>query len=265
MKKRIYIISLMIFSIFLLIGCSANDGFQSESGVPDNETDGQIITDDVPERKIIYTVDLTLYTKDLEAGIETLKSNVNGDEWFDYERIGDSNASFTIRIKSDRLDDFVQSIDDTYDVSDYRKTGTDISLEYLDTTNRIAALEAQYDRLVDLYEDASLTDMITINERLGEIEAELLGLEGSLNNFDSLVDYSQVNVDIYQTRASSDSPFFNRLWTAFGNGISGLLSFFDFLLIALATILPFALIIVPSGFGIYYIYQRRSKKKKDKE
>jgi hypothetical protein len=265
MKKGIQLFALILLGVFLLLGCSANEGFQSDSGVPDNGTNSNLTTNDVPERKIIYTVDLTLYTKDLEAGIETLRSNINSDEWFDYERIGSTNASFTIRVKSDRLDDFIQSMDDGYDVSHYSKTGTDISLDYLDTTNRIAALEAQYDRLVDLYEDASLSDMITINERLGEIEAELLSLEGSLNTFDSLVDYSQVQVDMYQSSASSNSPFFNRLWTAFGNGINGLLTFFDFILIALATVLPFALIIVPTGLGIYYFQRKRNKKKKDKE
>ncbi|MDA3931194.1 MAG: DUF4349 domain-containing protein [Tenericutes bacterium] len=265
MKKRTIFLSLLFVGLFLFGGCGASDLGQLESGAPENDSEIEYLAEGVPERKIIYSVDLSVYTRDLEESIETLKSNVNADEWFDYENIRDTQASFKIRIKSERLDQFVQSIDDSFDVTFYSKTGNDISLEYLDTTNRIAALEAQYDRLIDLYEDASLNEMITINERLGEIETELLALEGTLNTFDSLVDYSEVDVTIYQSRASSKSPFINRLFTSFGNGVNAVIVFFDFLLIVLATILPFILILVPTGYGIYFLIKKRKHKKEKKE
>lgn len=262
MKRRFLFISIFFMLVFL-VGCSADHMGQLDSGTPDNGLENISQVENLPERKIIYSVELDIYTKDLEDSIETLKSNVNSDEWFDYENIRDRQATFRIRIKSDRLDDFVQSIDDSFEVNFYSKTGEDISLQYLDITNRVAALQAQYDRLLVLYDDASLNEMITINTRLGEIEAELLELEGTLNTFDSLVDYSEVDVTIYQTTAASKSPFFNRLLTSFVNGLRAVITFFDFVLIAIAAILPFAIILVPTGFGIYiYIKKRKHKKAK---
>ena len=265
MKKRTLFIGFLFISFLLLGSCSASDQGQFESGVPENETEIIASVDGVPERKIIYTVDLSVYTKDLEESIDTLKSSVNNDEWFDYEHIRETQASFKIRIKSDRLDEFVQSLDDSFEVSYYSKTGEDISLDYLDTTNRIAALEAQYDRLLELYENASLDEMIIINARLGEIETELLTLRGTLNTFDSLVDYSIVNITIYQTQVITKSPFFNRLFTSFGNGFNALIAFFDGLLMVLATILPFAIIFVPTGYGVFYLIKKRKRKKEINE
>jgi hypothetical protein len=267
MLKRFIYILFLIGTLFFLVSCSANED-QVESGTPEEDSESTMLLGELPERKIIYSVNLSIYTKDLEESIKTLKSNVNADEWFDYENIRETQASFTIRIKSDRLDEFIESIDDSFDVSSYSKTGRDISLQYLDTTNKIAALEAQYDRLVLLYEDASLSDMITINTRLGEIETELLALQGTLNTFDSLVDYSEVSLTIYQTGISSKDPFFNRLFSAFGNGITGVIVFFDGLLIAIFTVLPFAIIFIPSGYGVYILvkkYKLNKKSKKPKE
>lgn len=258
--KKSFLYIIIFFALFILVGCGAEYDGQLESGSPDNDSEGINLVEDLPERKIIYSVDLSIYTKDLDESIETLKSSVNSDEWFDYENIRDRQATFKIRIKSDRLDDFIENIDDSFEVSFYSKTGQDITLQYLDTTNRIAALQAQYDRLVELYENASLNEMITINSRLGEIETELLELEGTLNTFDSLVDYSEVEVTIYQTTAASRSPFFNRLLNSFINGVNAVIAFFDFVLIALATVLPFAIVIVPSGLGIYFIVKKRKSK-----
>ncbi|MFU8793479.1 MAG: DUF4349 domain-containing protein [Acholeplasmataceae bacterium] len=261
MNKKIFFLLFIFLSVFLLTGCASDGSLDYESGVPENEAGDTLLIDQIPTRKIIYEVDLSIYTKDLEESIHTLKSNVEADEWFDYERIRETQATFKIRIKSDRLDAFIASIGDAFEVSSYSKTGTDISLEYLDITNRIAALQAQYDRLVDLYLNASLNDMITINTRLATIETELLGLQGTLNNFDSLVDYSEVNVSIYQSYVSSRDPFFNRLASAFVTGFNGVVSFFDGLLIVTATLLPFAVVFVPSGYGIYILVKRHQRKK----
>ncbi|MFP4479161.1 MAG: DUF4349 domain-containing protein [Candidatus Izemoplasmatales bacterium] len=262
--KRFFLFISVFFALFFLLGCGAEQTSQFESGSPDNDSENITLVDELPERKIIYSVDLSIYTKDLDQSIETLRANVNNDEWFDYENIRDRQAKFKIRIKSERLDDFVESIDDSFEVNFYSKTGEDISLQYLDITNRIAALEAQYDRLIVLYEDASLNEMITINTRLGEIETELLELEGTLNTFDSLVDYSEVEVTIYQTTASTQSPFFNRLIRSFLNGVNAVISFFDFVLIALAAVLPFAIILIPSGLGVYFIVKKRNNNKEPK-
>lgn len=265
MKKRFVLLLIMFTAIIFLGGCSGSENAQIDNGVPQDDSELLGELESLPERKIIYSVDLSIYTKDLDESIQTLKASIESDEWFDYENIRERQASFRIRVKSDRLDEFIQSISDTYDVDFFSKTARDVSLDYQDTTNRIDSLQAQYDRLMVLYEDASLEEMITINTRLGEIETELLSLEGTLNEFDSLVDYSEVEVTIYQNQFSSRSPFFNRLGTGFMNGLRGLLLFFDGLLIVIATVLPFAIIFVPTGIGLYIVIKRRQLRKSNKD
>ena len=255
MKKRLFFIFIFFIGLLMLSACQSNDLGEFDDD-PQNDPDVITLGSNVPLRKIIYTVDLTLYTKDLEASITTLKGLIQSDEWFDFEQIRETQAIFVIRVKSERIDLFTENLKDEFTVSYFSKLGKDISLDYQNTTNRIAALEAQHERLLLLYADASLSEMLTINQRISEIETQLLALEGTLNNFDSLVDYSEVNITIYESRITSRAPFFNRLFAAFSSGISGVISFFDGLFIVLATLIPFAIVFVPSGYGIHILIKK---------
>ena len=64
-------------------------------------------------------------------------------------------------------------------VKNYNKEATDISLQYQNTANRISSLKTERDRLVELYENASMSDMILINSRIAEIDLQLGELEGT--------------------------------------------------------------------------------------
>lgn len=264
MKRRLLVMFLLVFSLFTLISCATNNEGPLDTG-SNNESSDLNYGEELPDRKIIYNVFLTLYTKDLKEAIFNLKENVNSDEWFDEENIQERKASFTIRIKSNRLEQFISDINNSFDVDYYKKTAKDISLEYLDATNEIAAYEAERDRLMVLYESASINDMININSRIGQIDKELLRLEGTLNNFDSLVDYSEVHITINQSKATSRGPFFNRLGTAFMNGLKAFVFVLDRLMIIISTLLPFIIVLVPAGIGTYYLVRHFKRKKGPKD
>lgn len=262
MKKHLMILMFLFVSVFALGSCANNNEGPNDTVGTNDQVDFLSFNEDLPERKIIYNVSMSIYTKKLEETISTIKENVNNDEWFDEETIQERRATFTIRIKTARLDQFILDIDNSFNVSNFSKTAKDISLDYLDATNQIAALEAEQARLMNLYEGASLEGMITINRRLAEVEKELLTLKGTLNTFDSLVDYSEVKITVHLSRVAAKDPFFNRLGTAFMNGLSALGVFFDTLAVVVMTLLPFAAVFVPAGVGTYYLVKWYKGKKK---
>lgn len=253
MKKAIAIIFVLLG---LLGGCSAQEVIQ------DNDQDSSItiLADDVPTRKIVYEVTMHMNVTDLEEGIDDIASRIESDEWFDDESISDTYASFTIRIKTTRLDAFIQSIRDDYKVYQYEKKGTDVSLQYQDKSNRILAIEAQIDRLLELYHAASLSDMITINQQLSTLEVELQRLNGELAVFDSLVDYSEVHITLRGSRLETESPFIARVGQGFISGWRGLIQFFEEFIIIIVTVLPFGILLGGMGFGIQWVIKRRNKK-----
>ena len=258
MIKKYWVLSVFLV-LFLLSSCSAENEYASE--VPEDSEQTMLTTSDVPERKIIYTVESTFDVEDLDQSILQLKSLINDDEWFDEEDIGSSFAMFKIRIKTERLDEFTDELKDLFQVRSFSKVGKDISLQYQDKTNRINSVNLQIARLQVLYEDASLSDMIVINQQLSDLEIELMNLEGELNLFDSLIEYSEVNVTLYGSKVITRSPFFNRLGNAFVNGFTALITVLDSIAIAIGHIIPFVLIIGPVGYGIYYFRKKYKTKK----
>ncbi len=253
MKKVIFVLFLLLG---LLAGCSQEGVIQDD----DNESETVILADDIPIRKIIYEVNLSINTVNLDEAIDDLSSRLESDEWFDRESISDTYATFTMRIKTERLDAFIDAIRDDYKVYQFDKTGTDVSLQYQDKSNRILALETQIDRLLELYENASLSDMIVINGQLSTLEVELQRLNGELAVFDSLVDYSEVNITLRGSRLETESPFIARVGQGFISGWNGLLTFFEEFMIILVTVLPFGILAGGLGLGLRFYIKRRNRK-----
>jgi len=256
MKKLIIIMSL-VFMVLGLIGCSA----EMDSTQLGNENEFNLVlleNNTVPERKIIYEVDVTYDVEELSEAATFLASLLEDGEWFDREVLQTNVYSYDVRIKTERLEEFIAALNERYEVMTYQKVGTDISLEYQDAANRILALETQLTRLLELYETASLSDMIVINREIANIEVELAELHGTLNEFDSLVEYSEIHLRFYGNTIITRSPFFNRLLGAFVDGWNGVVSFIDGFFIVVAAVLPFAIVFgVPGFFVIVRIRKHR--------
>lgn len=248
MKK---ILLMIVFVLMIsLCACSQATNVPNE-GAGDDQTTLQELTS--PVRKIIYKVEMKMNVSNLDTAIASIRSYLESDEWFDYENIQTTSATFTVRIKTERLDAFVASIKGNRTPSYYSKVGTDVSLQYQSAADKILNYQAQYARLLELYENATLSDMIIINQQLSLLEVNIAKEQGILNQFDSLADYSEVDITLYASTIQTQSPFMNRLGSAFLSGWEGLLWFFDRIFIATATILPFVIVFVPSGFGLYYL------------
>lgn len=256
MKKWMYF--MIVIMLLSLIGCSREAGLDNEPGNDDSEA--VILADDIPNRKIVYEVTMSINVSNMNEVISDLPSRLESDEWFDQETITGSNAYYTIRIKTERLDAFIDGLKEDYAINRFEKSGTDISLQYQNKSNRILAIESQILRLNELYDNASLSDMIVINQQLSELEVELQRLNGELLVFDSLVDYSEVHLTIYGSQITTRSPFFNRLGQSFVSGFIALIAFFDGLIMVIATVLPFVVVFGGVGLGTVYLIKRHNKK-----
>lgn len=261
MKKFIFIFLISIAGL-LLSSCSSD----YDMGY-DYDDEGEVLAtseNGIPERQIIYEVDISFDVKDLEEASNDLKDMLASDEWFDQESLSDTRHAYVIRVKTDRLDTFIEDLKDEFVLRNYEKVGTDVSLAYQDTSNQILALESQLERLLELYDDASLSDMILINQQISDIEVELQSLNHTINTYDSLIEYSRVELDFYGSKVTSQSPFFNRLANGFLNGLNGLIFVLDQLVIVIATILPFGLVLGGIGGATWLYIKKKNRNDKSK-
>lgn len=260
--KRLWMGLVLGLMMIGIAGCSMPTNELTTA--PNNEFDGDLVlldNDAAPVRKIIYEVDVEYDVDDLNEAASFLQSIMQSDEWMDKEVRGEQVYVFDARIKTERLDLFLNALNGEFELMTYQKVGTDISLQYQNMSNRVLALQTQLDRLLVLYESASLSDMIVINREISEIEVELAQLQGSLNQFDSLVEYSEVHIRLYGEALITRSPFFNRLWTTFIAGWGAVVDVFDGLFIVLAAVFPFAVVF---GGPAAFIFIRAKRKRRMK-
>ena len=134
-------------------------------------------------------------------------------------------------------------------------------MNYYDLTNRKTALLNEQERLLELYETASMAEMIQINQRLSEIEVELQRLNKEINQYDSLIEYSTVSIQINQVGSTEERSFFRQVGDGFVTGWKSLVTFLKGLVIVLSYVLPWVLVIAPVSIGVIYGVKYFKKKK----
>lgn len=264
MKKKVLLaILIIVFALSVaLVGCAGssdkNYGYERPNDSM-NEIDSISESGETSaERKIIYTAEIYIRASDVKDVQKTVTDMLNTDEWIEKSSVSDGYVSMTVRIKTERLNAFLSSLEDNCEVTSKELSSTDVSLKYYDNVTRKTALETEQARLLVLLEKAeSISDIMQINKRLSEIESELKQIEGTLNKYDSLIEYSQVTISIQTPYEIQKDTFGAKLSRSFESG----LKFAENLFIFVLTALPF--IIVIGGIIVLIIFLVKRKKKKN--
>lgn len=264
MKRKFLLFSFLFILLMTLFGCASdNRGHDFDPDQKNGFTNELVVYSS--ERKIIYNVSANLYIEeDYQKKVDSLKKSINADEWTDYERIGDYSADIIFRIKTSRLDEFIDSLSTFGTVKDLEKNAIDVSLQYSDTSNQIMALEAERERLVELFDEANIEEIIQINTRISQIDKELRVLKGEIIQYDSKIEYSEVHISIYNEAPEEDTTYWEKLKQSFNFGIKAFVKFFEYLSLIFVTVFPFLLLFAVIGVSAYYLRKLYLKKKKSK-
>ena len=231
--------------------------------------------------KIIRIVNLeveTLEFNDFINSIENKISSLGGyiesadisGRRFDY---GNRNryGNIIARIPKNKLDAFVDHVDDNSNVVNRSQSTENVTLDYVDTESRKKALEIEQERVFELLEKADSIDMIiTLESRLTSIRYELQNYETKLRTIDNKVDYSTVTIDVYEVQRITpeivEKPtVLSRIKTGFSETIydlsEGFKDFFVWFVVNLPYIIIWAIIIVVAIVVGRKIYFRINKKK----
>ncbi len=222
MKRSLLILIFTLLFVFTLVGCSNMDSEMAGSFddyeevntdpvappadiVEANLAGGDVVQDaDIPallNRKIIYEASLTMEDPDPETIYNDVIDNlVTYDAYVESANITSTIYTIKIRVLSVNFTDFVDEIKTSGDLLSYTKTSEDVTNAYSTFEARKLALETQHTRILELIAVAvDLDDILTLEDARFEIEAELNEIGDTLANFDSLVDYSTINLQINKT------------------------------------------------------------------
>jgi hypothetical protein len=250
MKKRFILVVAIVLAFTIFAGaCSAasmgiGDGAPSSGGENDISSDpvGEGSEPVSRERKVIYTVTFNMETDDFTAAVALIRGQVKIVGWSDNENVTSAYAAFTLRVKTEKLDEFIDSVKSGGAISDYSKSSQDISEQYYDIQSRIESLEAELTRLRELYTTASINDVFTISAQISNVEAQIRNLNSTLNSYDSRVDYSTVYIYLNaKAEPAPTVPYGERVKSVFVGAWAALGEMFKWLGIILLAIFPFVL------------------------
>ena len=134
----------------------------------------------------------------------------------------------------------------------------DVTEEFLDIQARLKTKkELEYRYLALLKQAKDVSDILEIEEKMGQLRSDIESIEGRMKYLQSQVRFSTLTVSFYETVPNSVS-FGNKFKYGFKNGWENLIWFF----VGLINIWPFIIIIAGSIWGlIVYRRNRREKKK----
>ena len=184
------------------------------------------------DRKLIRNVNLSLQTKEFDTVLDNMSQKIkdlggyiqDSSVWGSSSDYSSSrSASYTLRIPSDKLDEFIDVVETLGNVTYKNESVDDVTLRYVDVESHKKALETEQERLLALLEKAeNVEDIITIENRLSDVRYELENYESQIRLLDNQIDYSTVYVDISEVSRVTDTGkqgFFEEVASRFSDSV----------------------------------------------
>ncbi|HBV84406.1 MAG TPA: hypothetical protein DEB74_16760 [Lachnospiraceae bacterium] len=247
------------------------------------------------EEKLVYHCNLDIETLDYPAAITSIKQTISkyggviqsesesdsGHDWYyaDYRKTGGTMHNYLeVRIPSKDYENFLSELDGVGKIISKSTNVDNISQKYYDTTAQIEALQIQEKNLLTMLEKCeTIEDMITVEQRLSEVQYELNTLQTNRRYMDMDVAYSYVNISVSEVMEyHQDSEpirrntFVDRLKNTILSTGKGFLYFLEALLFLVIYLAPYALIIALFCFVFFrkrirnLLHQRKEKKNMQK-
>ena len=215
----------------------AEDAAEYEEGVTAQSAELSEEAAQTSDRKLIRTVDLYTETEqydDLLAALEVQIASLGGYVEYRYQYNGNSydvysysrrSSNLTVRIPSDRLDEFITRVGETSNIINKEERVEDVTLRYVDLESHRNALVTEQERLLELLEQAeTVEDLITIESRLSQVRYELESMESQLRTLMNQVSYSTVYLSVQEVQRLSPTEEVT-IWGRMRQGLAD--SFYD--------------------------------------
>lgn len=224
------------------------------------------------EKKIIRTASMTIATQEWETSFDALKAlctDMGGWIASASENTASSGlrtAYLTLRVPSERLDEFLESSSGAGRVTRRDESATDVTESYQDTQARLNTQQALMARLQALVtEAASLSDLLALEAQIADTQYMVDSLQSSLNATDRQVDYAAVDITLKEEKPSAvteeDISLMERLGLALEAGFEAFGDFLEGAAIFIVTALPFAGVALLVWFVVRWICHFMKKRR----
>lgn len=292
MKKKLSLFLALLFALSLLAGCGGSSSPSKNYAVMEEvaaeapaamaDTAAGMLTSTaqtgstaIPEaRKWIITVHMSAETDDLDTMTAALDEHINalGGYVEDQHVYNGSayasrryrSANLTVRIPAESVDKFTQEVSGIANVISQEKNLEDITLNYVSTESRVAALQTEEARLLELMAQAeTMSDLLEIEARLTDVRYELENMTSRLRTYDNQINYATIYLDISEVQEYTpveDPTLWERITKGFSGSLEGLWESLQDLLVGFVIAFPFLLVYGGVALVIFLVVRKLIKR-----
>ena len=212
--------------------------------------------------KIIYTANLNVEALDLNAAVSALNQLVEETGgYFQSSDRGTSGrsryASYTVRVPSAKYRTFLDAWSDNENIklTSIHEDTEDVGVRYFDLETHLTTLRNKLNRLQALLEQAiEMEDIIQLESAISDTEYQINLYTSDLNRYDSLINYSTINLrisEVVKLEEPEEISFLQRLgqnlrWGVrdFGEALGDFIIWFAYNLIGIIIFVVIVVLIV---------------------
>ena len=149
-------------------------------------------------------------------------------------------------IPAENLGAFISGVSEIANVTSKSENTNDVTLSYYDMESHVKALRSEYDTLLGILEKCTeLKDVISVQSRITEVLYQIESYQSKLNNYDNLVAYSTVTMNISEVERETvvnPETFGERIRAGFSETVADISEGFEDFTVAFVVNLPYLLI-----------------------
>ena len=205
--------------------------------------------------------DPTAVSEEIISSVEDQGGRIDGQSSYSDQDGRTSGVSLTVRIPSEQLDSFLESMSDFGTVQSKSKYATDVTTYVTDNSAQIESVQASIDRLTELQRQAKTTqDLIDIESAITDRQSTLSWLLIDQRNYENQIGLSTVQVEIGLPSSATD-PVPDTLWDGIVAGWKGLLAFLAGIVVAIGVVIPWIPFLALVAWVGLVLYRRFGGKK----
>ncbi|MBR5110446.1 MAG: DUF4349 domain-containing protein [Clostridia bacterium] len=230
----------------------------------------------VQEEKIIrsasFTIKTTNYDADLES-LQTLAKELGGRVEY-LSASGDASsgqtrsASLTLRIPSQRLDEFLAGAEGIGNVTSMTQEMQDVSDSYYDVKTRLETQQKKLERLQSMFQAAGdVSDLIEIEAAIADAQYYIDRYTSQLKTYDGKVEYATVRATVKEVRVTElkQVTLGQRIAEGFRDSLESGAAFLEDMVIFLVSALPWLITLGAVALVVRVIVKKVKKNRKEKK
>jgi Domain of unknown function (DUF4349) len=223
------------------------------------------------QQYLIKTLNITMEVKDTQRVANDLQSWISSTDPLstaqniNYEQVGDNlyNVSMAFSVQASlfpRIESYLNNypIQHNGRLLNTSMSTQDVSSDYVDTQSRLNNLRGEQQRLLTLLSHASaLGDVLSIDQRLTDVEGQIEQIEAHLNSLNGQITFYNISISLQPSQAALTPSTGWSVSSIWQNALSSAIAFAQVLATVFIWLVVFSVYIIPLALIVWFVRRWR--------